>query len=239
MESISEFVDERQKGWCIHCGGWIAQLESNRDHAPSKSLLQKPYPENLPVIQVCKNCNSSFSSDEEYLAAFLGTVLTGTTDHAAQSSTSARQILATNGKLRTRIERSKISYTTIGGETRIVWKPEIARVNNVVVKNARGHAFFEYGEPMLDNPTYVWFMPLVALTNAERENFESEPTEGLSLWPEMGSRMMTRVITGQDLSCGWVIVQDGVYRYSVVQDGGIRVKTVIHEYLATEVHWES
>ncbi len=150
MDNIIEFVDERQRCWCIHCGEWIAQVERNRDHAPSKSLLQKPYPENLPVVQVCKNCNSSFSRDEEYLAAFLGAVLTGTTDPTAQSSPSARRILATNEKLRTRIDRSKISYTTIGGETRIVWKPEIARVNNVVVKNARGHAFFEYGEPMLD-----------------------------------------------------------------------------------------
>ena len=117
MESIYEFVDERQKSWCIHCGGWIAQLETNRDHAPSKSLLQKPYPENLPVMQVCKECNSGFSRDEEYLAAFLGAVLTGTTESTAQSSPSAKRILATNEKLRKRIERSKISYTTIGGET--------------------------------------------------------------------------------------------------------------------------
>ncbi len=82
-------------------------------------------------------------------------------------------------------------------------------------------------------------MPLASLTNTERENFESETAEGLALWPELGSRMMTRVITGQDLSCGWIIVQDGVYRYAVMQDDGIRVKTVIQEYLATEIRWES
>lgn len=239
MNNIYEFVDDRQKSWCIHCGRWIAQLESNRDHAPSKSLLQKPYPENLPIIQVCRECNSSFSHDEEYLAAFLGTVLTGTTEPTAQSNASARRILTRNGKLRARIERAKRLYSTIGGETRIVWKPEIERVNNVVVKNARGHAFFELGEPILTKPSHVWFMPFISLINSEREDFESETAGNLALWPEVGSRMMTRVITGQDLSYGWIIVQDGVYRYTVLQDDGIRVKTVIHEYLATEVHWES
>ena len=56
-------------------------------------------------------------------------------------------------------------------------------------------------------------------------------------WPEVGSRMMTRVLTGQDLLGEWVIVQDGVYRYSVVQQGVMLVRTVLFEYLATETYW--
>ena len=49
---------------------------------------------------------------------------------------------------------------------------------------------------------------------------------------------MTRLITGQDLQNGWVVVQDGVYRYRVEQFGGFLVRSVLHEYLATEVYWE-
>jgi hypothetical protein len=46
--------------------------------------------------------------------------------------------------------------------------------------------------------------------------------------------MMTRVITGRDLDGPWVVVQEGVYRYSVTQiDGGILVRSVMSEYLAT------
>jgi len=48
---------------------------------------------------------------------------------------------------------------------------------------------------------------------------------------------MTRVLTGQDLSGAWVVVQDGVYRYAVVQIGVLLVRTVVFEYLATEVSW--
>ena len=52
--------------------------------------------------------------------------------------------------------------------------------------------------------------------------------------------MMTRVLTGQDMVGAWVIVQDGVYRYSTDDwGGGVRVRTVLHEYLATEVRWEA
>ncbi len=51
--------------------------------------------------------------------------------------------------------------------------------------------------------------------------------------------MTTRAFTGQDMDGGdWVIVQDGIYRYSVVDDGGIQVRTVVFEYLATEVRWD-
>ena len=55
--------------------------------------------------------------------------------------------------------------------------------------------------------------------------------------PELGSRMLWRVLTGQGLSHGWVIVQDGIYRYAVAQVGVMLVRTVLLEYLATKVYW--
>ena len=50
--------------------------------------------------------------------------------------------------------------------------------------------------------------------------------------------MMTRLVTGEDLRNGWVNVQEGVYRYRVEQHGGFLVRSVLHEFLATEVYWE-
>jgi hypothetical protein len=103
------------------------------------------------------------------------------------------------------------------------------------VKNARGHAFFEFGEPMLREPNYVWAMPLVLLTDQQRTEFEEVAASG---WPEVGSRMMTRIASGADLDKGWVVVQDDVYRYAVVQEGTLMVRSVIRNYLATEVSWD-
>ena len=76
MDQINGFVDERQKAWCIRCGAWIGDVDTNRDHVPSKVLLRKPYPENLPVVATCVACNNGFSADEEYLHLFLHCVLT-------------------------------------------------------------------------------------------------------------------------------------------------------------------
>ena len=59
----------------------------------------------------------------------------------------------------------------------------------------------------------------------------------LAGWPEVGSRMMTRLLTGQDFSDGWIVIQDGTYQYGVVQHDGILVRSVLFNYLATEVYW--
>lgn len=235
MDAIEEFVDERLKSWCIQCGAWVGDVETNKDHVPSKGLLRKPYPDNLPVVETCTTCNSGFSSDEEYLFLFLNCVLAGSTDPDRQTDTKVGRALRRHEKLRARIERAKTEYQTIGGDARCVWKPEADRIERVVVKNARGHAFYEYGEPMLSAPERVWATPLVAMMPTEREEFETVHTSGLV--SEVGSRMMTRVFTGQDLSDGWVIVQDDVYRYSVEQRDMMLVRTVLFEYLATEVYW--
>lgn len=235
MDEIDEFVDERHKAWCIHCRGAISSLEVNRDHVPTKGLLRPPYPPKLPVVEVCMACNDSFSPDEAYLITFLGCVLAGSTAPEAQVLQNVRQMLIRDEELRRSIDRSRKTFTTMGGETRNVWQPEAPRVDRVLVKNARGHAYFEYGEPMLDEPDHIWSAPLETLSQEDRLTFERVDM-GLG-WPEVGSRMLTRVVTGQDLSDGWVIVQDKMYRYAVFQNGGVTVKTVIHEYLATEVTW--
>ena len=88
---------------------------------------------------------------------------------------------------------------------------------------------------MLSEPEHVWTAPLEALTAAQRGDFENVDTG--EFFPEVGSRMLTRVITGQDLSGNWVIVQGGAYRYAVAQQGVMLVRSVIFDYLATEVYW--
>jgi hypothetical protein len=236
VDQIEDFVDERQKAWCIHCGGSIALLATSRDHVPSRSLLVEPYPANLPVVQICKACNTGFSFDEEYLAAFLGAVLTGSTDPERQASNSAARILKRNVKLKAKIDRARSEYVTLGGETRIICRPERNRIDRIVLKNARGHAFYEFGEPMLEPPAHVWSAPLVSLSASQRADFQNMD-QGAG-WPEVSSRMLTRVLTGQDLADDWVVVQDGVYRYAVAQRGTLLVRSVLFEYLSTEVYWD-
>jgi hypothetical protein len=150
-------------------------------------------------------------------------------------SRSARSGRGVRPGLKWRIEGSRTGSPTLVCATRTVWSAELDRVNRVIVKNARGHALFEYGEPMLSEPSRVWSAPLECLSAQQREDFENIDTGGA--WPEVGSRMMTRVMTGQDLIGAWVLVQDGVYRYAVAQQGVMLVRSVLCEFLATEVYW--
>ena len=200
MEQIPDYSDTRNKAWCIHCGDWLTETETNRDHVPSKSLLLKPYPVDLPVVEICKACNTSFSQDEQYFVGFLGSVIAGTTNPDQQKIPTAKRILERNEKLRARIGRSHNPFTTIGGQAKSVWMPETDRINNVIIKNARGHAMYEYGEPMLSEPVSIWSAPLELLRAEERQTFETVDFGGL--FPEVGSRMMTRVLTAQDLMDG-------------------------------------
>ena len=238
MDKIDEFVDERNKSSCIQCGAWIDEVATSKDHVPSKVLLRRPHPEHLPVVAICAACNNGFSADEEYLALFLQCVLVGSTNPKWHTDDKIARSLRRHTKLRGRIDRSKIEFATVDGETRIAWKPEAERVKRIVVKNARGHAFYEYGEPLLVDPEHVWARPLETMTAIEREEFDSVTPAGFPApWPEVGSRMMTRVLTGQDMRDGWVIVQDGIYRFRAEQSGAMLVRSVLFEYLATEVYW--
>lgn len=239
MQKIEQLVDERQKSWCIHCARPLAGLETNEDHVPTKSLLAKPRPHHLPIVTICRECNTSFSLDEQYTVTFLSCILAGSTDPEKQPNASAARALIDSAALRARIELSRSEYVTLRGETHILWNPDMDRIERVALKNARGHAYFEYGEPMLEAPARVWILPLESMTVTERQNFEGLGNQGnLAPWPEVGSRMMTRLVTGEDMAGHWVVVQEGIYRYSVQQAGGLRVRSVLSDYLATEVRWE-
>jgi hypothetical protein len=202
-------------------------------------LLVKPRPHHLPIVTICRDCNNGFSRDEQYAVTFLSCVLAGSTEPERQRNATAARALAKSAALRAMIDRAKREILAAGGEMRVVWQPDIDRINRLVLKNARGHAYFEYGEPRMEAPMDVWASPLESMLERERAEFEGpEEAMGFAAWPEIGSRMMTRVATGLDLDGNWVVVQDGTYRYAVDDADGLRVRSVIWEYLATEVRWE-
>lgn len=97
---------------------------------------------------------------------------------------------------------------------------------------------YELNEPQLDEPEFFSIKPLELMTNQERQTFERDD-QLVDVWPEVGSRAMNRLlIAGPDVfSEGWLVVQDGRYRYRVTQFDGNRVRMVFREYLGCEVAW--
>lgn len=231
MKQIQDFGDDRNKGWCVYCG----DDGETRDHVPSRVLLDEPYPDELPVLPACAACNGAFSRDEAYLACVIECALTGSVE-SAKGRRKVGEMLAKSPALATRLAAGRYERD---GEKGFNTEPE--RVRAIVLKLARGHAAFENNEPRTDEPESILFAPFTAMGESVREQFESGASGagGTAPWPEVGSRVMTRLISGDDLGPGgWIIVQPGMYRYRVDWTDGFRVQIVIREYLAAEVVWE-
>jgi hypothetical protein len=241
MDQLRDFSDTRLLKGCIYCGG----LESTREHVPSKVLLDAPYPENLPVVSACIPCNNGFSSDEEYVACLIESVITGSTEPNQIQRRSVANILLRSPALRARIEKAK--YQTEGLTHFSVEKD---RLQNVIVKLARGHAAFELSQICRNEPTSVWWSPITLLSAENHQAFHSAHID--YLLGEIGSRNTQRQyviqmkLQGEDgnssklglLATDWVDVQDERYRYLAVHESeDIRIRIVIREYLACEVVW--
>ena len=194
------------------------------------------------TLQSCCKCNKSYSDDEEYLFALLTAVLAGSTDPGRQKTAKDSRMFERRPALRMKIEKSKTVTTTLRGETEVIFTPERERVHRVVVKNARGHALYELDQQMSDRPSHVFAEPLESFASEHRLEFEAVEG-GFAAWEELGTRMFQRQSHSVDptdsaMSGSWIIVQDGVYRYAVVDTGeGLLVRSVIQEYLATEAYW--
>ena len=236
MRQLNDFSDDRLKGACIHCGASLGDGRTSREHVPTRSLLDKPYPMNLPTFDVHPECNADFSLDEEYLVAFLASVLSGSTKSDRIQFPTVARALERSVPLRKQIDQSKCGQGSLWGSPEIQWTPEMERVSRVIVKNARGHAFYELGEPMLAEPSWVGVSPMSLLSPDQREEFENGTNS--SLWPEVGSRLMQRVAFGDIEPGGWITVQPDVYRYSVSQGfDEVLVRIIVRDYLAAEVLW--
>lgn len=231
MRKVQNFGDDRNKGTCVHCGG----PNETRDHAPSVVFLDDPLPPDLPASPSCASCNQGFSNDEAYLACLLECVIAGSADP-------------------TQIEREKIAglmrrrpsltadLASLRREERgqTIYSFDQRRVERVILKLARCHVAFELNEPRTDDPEYIWFAPLSTMSQEARDTFEGR-NEGFSVWPEVGSRAIQRLLVFDGTAFvednGWLEVQEGRYRFRPLVDEGIGVRIVLREYLACEVRW--
>jgi len=224
--ALQTFGDERMLLYCAFCGGGT----DTRDHCPSRVFLDQPFPDDLPVVPACGQCNASFSADEQYLACLVSCVLAGSTDPEAVRRSSIKRTLRRSAPLRARIENAR----SIDGE-QVVFSAEQERVNSVITKLAQGHALYELHEPRLEKPDIVWAVPLALLSEPDLLSFERP--EIAEIWPEVGSRAMQRLIVGQAPDLPWIVVQSGMYRYLASPGSGTTVHIVIQEYLACYAHW--
>lgn len=241
MDQFKNLADDRLICGCIYCAG----PADTRDHVPSRCLLERPYPPNLPVVGCCESCNQGFSKDEEYFVCLIESVLCGSTEPDKIGRRSVARILRNSLALRSRIESAR---TEVDGH--IAYLPEGDRIAKVMLKLARGHAAFELSQACRTDPDHFWCGPLASLPQATRNSFDSVHIQ--QMFGEIGSRNLQRMLVTQMplqseageqqktemLINDWVDVQDDRYRYLAIDDaGGLVIRIVVAEYLACEVAW--
>jgi len=110
--------------------------------------------------------------------------IAGSTDPASLSREKVKRILTKKADLAARIQ----ACCRRGEGNRLTWEPEESRAQNVVLKLARGHAAFELSLPQLEDPDELRMVPLVVISEIDREAFERAGSGELRSWPEIGSR---------------------------------------------------
>lgn len=241
MDQLRDHADSRLLNGCIYCGGPV----ETREHVPPRCFLEKPYPENLPVVGSCARCNHGFSKDEEYFVCLVESVLCGSTDPDRIGRPTVARMLRNSPALRARIESAK---SVSDGNIRFATEGQ--RIVNVMLKLARGQAAFELSQPCRSEPNHFWCGPLSALPADQREDFAAAHVQ--RLFGEVGSRGLQRMfvtqITLQSASGeqsvvpllvnDWVDIQEDRYRYFAIDDvGGLVIRIIVAEYLACEVAW--
>jgi len=206
MRHFACYGDDRNKNFCVHCGG----PDETKDHLPSKVLLDEPLPANVFVSPACFSCNNGLAPDEEYVAALIECVLAGEgrPQPASGGQRSQRRSPASVG-LAERLRRARRLENGMP-----VWGVEQERMRNVVLKLARGHAAYELNDPRTEEPDVCCVRPIPTMTRAEFDRFEDRPDPGtieLGVWPEVGSRMMSRllIVENEVYDEGWLVVQEG------------------------------
>lgn len=223
MRQIRPFADTRLGGCCVYCG----DFPDTRDHIPPRVFLDDPLPSNLAVVPCCRECNLASSADEEYLACLLEVASCGTTDVDRLERRSIARTLAARPLLRARLAAA---FNRAESSVEV----EHARVRRVIEKLARG--IWSYETATNADPTILTaeYVPLAACDDDTLETFTT--LAPLELLPEVGSRLMIRVIEDWSMENQWQIVQPTRFAYAVEAGSSPpRVKMVFRDYLACEV----
>jgi hypothetical protein len=227
MKQITPAYDERNDAFCSYCG----DSPNTRDHVPSKILLDEPFPENLPVVPCCYECNNKISLDEEFIACIIECMVQGSCEIDKLKNKKIKEILKRKTKL-----YLKIKELFIHNDNKQIILKEHERFKNVIIKLAKGHWKYETGDPLDNDPDIINVFFLKDLSESMLCDFLSSYNQ--RLFPEVGSRKLIRTIEQNQIE--WVIVQDNIYKYLTFDDGlSLNIKIIIREFIAFEIKWNS
>ncbi len=246
-EKLKPHVTFSRKGvhYCIYCG----EESDTREHAPSRVFLNKPYPEDLPVLPACKICNNGFSEDELYTEIYIDSMkyLSGYIQFLSKEN--QERMYKSSAFLDA---QSDLANYYNGSEM----APN-AKVVRILNKLAVGHMVYELSEGYTSEETLqlesVTYRFSFDLTSEEKGQFDSIIFMSDKLLPSLGSRVFERInilelnlVAMEDendkknmplIIMNWNDIQEANYKYIAwhENDDTFHIKMVIHEFLYAEV----
>lgn len=221
MKMYNDFSDERLRGNCTYCNA----IPTTRDHIPSKVFLSKPYPSNLQVVPAGEACNNTFSKDELFLAFLIDYLIM----LASPSSDALMDLIKERYSIYDSLESRVFDCITKDSDGRFSIKLENSRIENVLLKFAACHMFYETGTKMFNPPSHLTYWFLRQMTSNLLYEFNN-PAED-PIFPELGSRLMQRIFAERN---SWITIQEGKYRYYINAGTTCYVRLAIREFLFCE-----
>lgn len=221
--------DKSKEKGCIYCG----DIANTREHIPSKTFLNSPYPENLSTIPACYKCNNGYSKDEKYVSCFLDVLKSCIYINHNLKDNTIRCLKDDIGLKKLIEEQIDIK------NDHVYFSIDDNKIKRILVKLAKGHAAFELDYINFDDVKIdVKYDFIFNLSKEFINSFNNVVT--YPVIHEVGSRAIYLI---QDLDSGfaetialWNIIQNQQYRYQVVnRQSSTIVKIVIFEFLYSEI----
>lgn len=220
MLQRSEYGEGHSERVCCYCGGYADTV----DHVPSKVFLDEPYPDNLPVVPCCRNCNEEFSLDEEYVAVLLECVRLQTFDLDQFKREKVIKIVKHTPAILNTVRESVLQL--LDGHYTI--NPENARLKRVLTKLIAGHLRFEgLDQLFLHSGLKIDFYQDIHNNDEFFRRFYSPINS--DLLPEVGSRALIALVENGYAGSPWFAVQPERYEYSVAPDNS-EVRIIIQDF---------
>lgn len=227
--------------YCVYCGSFA----DTREHCPSKTFLNKPFPTDLSTVPACKKCNNGFSSDERYTS----NVISCLSQYYKNADMKIFEI--------TEADKFKEMREAKQSAKRFISEPFFDdRMANIFRKLAIGHAAFEISEGYYNDswngiPERISYTIKPFLEGEQWKDLEYAEVINDQPVPEIGSRAFRNIYvvealmnssegdeinTKPLLMVDWVDIQDGYYKYQVYfKNDKIWVKMIFQDFLYCEV----
>ncbi len=206
--------------------------------------MRKPFPDNLPVLPACKNCNNAFSNDELYSEVYIDSLkyLSGYSDNLSNDN-------------KERIFKSTAFYDAQCDLKEYLDTGKITRnkkLEKILIKLSICHAVYELCEGYSTDGEAIELKEIkfdfsLNLNKKEIEKFLMPIDISNKIFPELGSRIFEniRVVepvltplnggmnkTLQLIVLFWTVIQDGEYEYVAwIENNEVTVKISIHNFL--------